>query len=138
MKEGGVRLDTLRLLRAALHNREIEKRSKGESEGLTDEDVLGVVTREIKKRREAIEMFSKGGRDDSAAKEKAELGVLEVYLPPQMDEGEVKEVIRKVVAATGATSAKDFGKVMGEAMKVLKGKADASVVSRLMKEALEG
>ncbi len=138
MKEGGIKLDTLRLLRAALQNREIEKRSKGESTDLVDADVLEVVSREIKKRREAAEMFLKGGREDSAVQEKAELAILETYLPPQMNEREVKEVIQKAIAVTGATAAKDFGKVMGEAMKTLKGKADTSVVSRLMKEALGG
>lgn len=136
MKEKGVKLDTLRLLRAALHNREIEKRAKGELMDLADADVLEVVTREIKKRREAMEMFAKGGRADSAAQEKAELGILEAYLPPQMNEGEIKETIKEAIATTGAASAKDFGKVMAEAMKTLKGKADASLVSRLIKEAL--
>lgn len=138
MKEGGVKLDTLRLLRAALHNREIEKRSKGEPTDLGDADVLEIISREIKKRREAMEMFTKAGREESAAQEKAEMGILETYLPPQMNEGEIKEVIKKAIAATGASTAKDFGKVMGESMKALKGKADASLVSRLMKEALGG
>lgn len=136
MKTGGIKLGTLRLLRAALHNREIEKRSKGETCDLTDEDVLEVVMREIKKRREAMEMFAKGGREDSAAQEKAELAILEIYLPPQMSEEDAKKVITEAVKKTGAVTAKEFGKVMSEAMKALKGKADSSLISRLIKEQL--
>lgn len=136
MKEGGVRLDTLRLLRAALHNREIEKRAKSGTAEITEEEALEIVMREIKKRREAAEMYTQGGRAELATQEKKELNVLEDYLPPQMGEEEIRQVVAEAIKKIGATDAKATGKIMGEAMKTLKGKADSAVVSRIIKEGL--
>lgn len=117
------RRDTLRFLLAALHNREIEKRSASPKQGiaggegtedpLTDEDVMAVVAREVKKRNEAIVFFEKGNRPEQAAKEKAELAVLEAYLPAALPEAEVEKLVDEAIRATGATSVKDIGKVMG-------------------------
>lgn len=137
MKKGGIRLDTLRLLRAALHNREIEKRAKSGVLEITEEETLEIVIREIKKRREAAELYAQGGRVELAAQEKNELKVLEVYLPPQMSEKEIKQVVTGAIKKIGATDAQAFGKIMGEAMKTLKGKADSAIVSRIIKEGLE-
>jgi hypothetical protein len=150
-----VRRDTLRFLLSSLHNREIEKRSaslkqgeaggKGDNKALTDEEVAGVVEREVKKRKEAIEFFEKGNRSEQAAKEKAELVVLEGYLPAALPEAEVErlvdEAIRTVAASlpTGQAGVKDIGKVMGAVMKAAKGaRVDASAVSLKIKGRLAG
>jgi hypothetical protein len=128
--------DTLRLLTAALHNRSIEKRGKGGEEKLTEEEALEVLRREAKKRKEAAMLYIQGNRQDLAEKENAELSVLSVYLPAQMGEDEIKKEIMKVLASAGAADTKEFGKVMGLVMKELKGKADAGVVTRILKESL--
>ncbi|KKU94141.1 MAG: hypothetical protein UY26_C0003G0292 [Candidatus Jorgensenbacteria bacterium GW2011_GWA1_48_13] len=128
---------TLRLVLSALHNLEIEKRGKtGKDVALTDEDVLDVLKRESRKRKEAIELYQKGGRADLAGKEEAELGIIKNYLPPEMSEEEVKKIIFEVVARVKPVGPSDFGRVMGEVMKVLKGKAEAGLVSKILKEAL--
>ncbi|MFA6365045.1 MAG: GatB/YqeY domain-containing protein [Candidatus Paceibacterota bacterium] len=128
--------DTLRLLVSALHNRAIEKRGKGEGEKLSDEETLEITRREVKKRKEAIALYTQGKREDLAEKERAECNVLEIYLPAQMDEDTIKKEVQKIVSAAGEVNAKDFGKVMGIVMKELKGKADAAVVTRILKEFL--
>lgn len=133
------RRDTLRFLLSSLHNREIEKRGKGEKENLTDEDVMSVVEREVKKRKEAIEFFEKGNRAAQAAKEKVELAILESYLPAALPETEVEKLVDEAIRATGATSVKDIGKVMGAVMKAAKGaRVDASAVGMKVKEKLGG
>lgn len=136
MKEGGVRLETVRLLRAALQNRALEKRAKIGAAELTEDETQEVVMKEIKKRREAIELYTTGGRPELAAKEKGELEVLEVYLPPQMSEEEVRASVAAIVAKLNVTDPKEFGKVMGVIMKELKGKADSAVITRCVKEVL--
>ncbi len=137
MKGGdAVRLGTLRLLSAALHNREIEKRTKGQSDVLSADDVLDVLRREAKKRREAIEFYIKGGRSELAEKETSELKVLEGYLPPSLDPAEVKRLVAEAVAEVKPQGPKDFGKVMGAVMKKAGGRADSSVISAAVKEVL--
>lgn len=128
-----VRLGTLRMLSAAIHNREIEKHGKGE---FTPDDVLDVTQKEAKKRKESIQLFMQGGRKDLAEKEAAELAVLKAYLPDELSESEVRAVIAATVAALKPQGAKDFGKVMGTVMKELKGRADSALVTTLVKEAL--
>lgn len=128
--------DTLRLLTAALHNRSIEKRGKGGEEKLTEEEALEVLRREAKKRKEAAMLYVQGNRQDLAEKENAELSVLSIYLPAQMGEDEIKKEIMNVLASAGVAGTKEFGKVMGLVMKELKGKADAGVVTRILKESL--
>lgn len=125
---------TLRLLVAALHNKEIEKRTKGIDAHLTDDEALEVVAKEVKKRKEAMNLYMQGGRKDLADKEKDESSILEAYLPPQMSDEEMQKVVRGVVIRMGAE--KNFGKLMGEAMKELKGKADAVKVSAFLKAEL--
>lgn len=102
----------------------------------TDEDVMAVISKEIKQRKDSIEQFEKANRHDLADKEKAELAVLESYLPEQMSEEEVKKYVDEAVTTTGATSPQDMGKVMAALMPKVKGKADGSLVSKLVKEAL--
>ena len=124
------RLVTLRMLSSAIHNREIEKRGTGEAGEITEEDVLGVLRSDAKKRRDAIAEFEKGGRPDLVEKEKQELVILEAYLPAQLDDAAIAATIRSVVAEFGSVGAKDFGRVMGEVMKRLEGRASGDRVSR--------
>jgi len=135
MKAGDkTRTETLRSIRAALLEREIEKRGSGT--GLTPDDELGVLSTAAKKRRESIEMFRKGGREDLVAAESRELAIIEEYLPKQLSEGDVEAEVRNVIAGLGARSASDFGRVMPAVMKLLKGKADGRVIQEKVKKAL--
>ncbi len=131
-----LKTETLRFLLASIHNREIEKRSKADAADLTDEEIYDVLNREAKKRKEAAQIYEKGGRPELAEKELKELEIIKEYLPAELSEEEVRKIAAEAVAKTGAKNEKDFGKVMGEAMKQLKGKADSSVVSRIIKEFL--
>lgn len=130
------RLVTLRMLSSAIHNREIEKRGKGEAGEITEEDALGVLRSEAKKRRDAIAEFEKGRRPDLVEKEKQELSILEAYLPAELDDAAIGTVVKSVVAEFGSVGAKDFGRVMGEVMKRLKGTASGDRVSRAVREVL--
>jgi len=126
-----VRSLTLRMLLAALVNKEKEGREVG------PEQFEEVVAQEAKKRREAAEAFLKGGRPELAEKEKQELEVLLTYLPEQLDEAEIRQLVTEAVQKTGATNLKDMGKVMGELAPKMKGRADGSLVSKIVKELLE-
>lgn len=127
-----VRLSTLRLLKAALRNLAIEKRQ----ERLADADVLPMLGRQIKQRREAIEAYRQGGRADLAANEEAELAVLLQYEPPQLDDQELRTMIDGAVAAAGAAGPADQGKVMKLVMARAQGRADGKRVSQLVVERL--
>lgn len=132
-----VKVSTLRLFSASAHNREIEKRGHGESPELTEDDLLDVLRREVKKRKEAIDIYLKGGRPELADKESKELKVLLGYLPAQLAPAEVEKIVEEAIASVKPASVKDFGKVMSEAMKKLKGVADANAVNKIIKEKLE-
>ena len=95
-----------------------------------------ILLQAAKRRRDAIEMYEKGGRQELADKEKAELEIIQEFLPKQLNEDEIKEIIRKIVTDTGAEGMKDMGKVMGASMKELKGKADGKIVQNIVKEIL--
>ena len=125
------RRDALRLLTAALKQKEVDERKT-----LVDSDVVSVIDKMIKQRRESIAQFDKGGRADLAAKEKSELDILSAYLPAQMGDAEIQKEIEAVVAETGASGAKDMGKVMGALKTKIAGKADMSRVSALVKAKL--
>lgn len=127
------KLSTLRMLKNALQYAEI---AKGLDYTATDEDVVDVIGKEVKKRRESIDLYEKGGRPELAEKEKKELEVLMSYLPEQMSEDEVSKLVDETVASTGATSMQDMGKVMGALMPKVKGKADAGMVSNLVRQKL--
>ncbi len=129
-----VRLGTLRLLSAAIQNREIEKRGKTGESVLTEEEVLEVLTREAKKRKEAALLYKEGGRSDLESKELVELKIIEEYLPSQLGEEEVKSIVLTALETVKPKSEKDFGRVMGEVMRHAKGRVDSAVVSRLIKE----
>lgn len=127
-------LSVLRMLQAALKNKEIDKRK----EALTDEDVISVIGTEIKKRRDAAREFEKVNRPDAADQEKAEIEILMKYMPQQMSEDEIRDAVKKAVEDTQAESMQDIGKVMKVLMPQVKGKADGSIVNKIVKEALEG
>lgn len=113
---------------------EVRNRAIEVKRDLTDEDVLEVLRRGIKKRRESVEMYDKGGRADLAAKEQAEIGMLEAYLPAQMGADEIRTFVRAAIAGGAA----NVGAVMGKVMPQLKGKADGSVINAIVREELAG
>ena len=136
---------TLRQVLSAVLNKEKEKRFNLSKENqnvteeeskLTDEEILDVVNLEVKKRREAAEGFEKGGRMESVEKEKKEMEILKKYLPEQISEEEVKNLVAKAIELVGAKEIKDMGKVMAELMPKTKGKADPALVGKIVKEAL--
>lgn len=124
-----LKVSTLRMVLAAIHNREIEKRSKSR-EALTDEEIIDVLRREVKKRKEAIEIYGSAGRTDLKDKEEAELKVIEFYLPPELGDEEIEKVVKGIISI----GEKDFGKVMKEAMKQLAGSVEARRVSDVVKK----
>jgi len=127
-----LRLSTIRMINSLIKNAEIDKRRE-----LTDEEIVQLLQKYAKQRRESIKLYEKGGRQDLVEKEKAELAVVESYLPSQMNEEELKELISRAIEETGAASVKDLGKVMQWIMPKVKGRADGSLVNRLVREALE-
>ncbi len=133
MKSGDKRrLETLRTIRAQI----IEFEKRGEGSAMSDEQELSILLAAAKKRKEAIELYEKGGREDLVAQEREELEIINAYLPAQMGDEEILAVIRRHIAETGAAGAKDFGKVMPRVMKELKGKADGKKIQELVKAIL--
>ncbi|MFQ5636572.1 MAG: GatB/YqeY domain-containing protein [bacterium] len=126
-----VKMSTLRLLLSQLKNRQIEKR-----EELTSDDELAVVANAVKKRKEAIELYEQSERLDLLEKEKQELEILSVFLPEQLSESEIEEVVANAITETGATTMKEMGRVMKEAMAQLKGKADGKLVQQIVRQKL--
>ena len=113
---------------------EVRNRAIEVKRDLTDDDVLEVIRRGIKKRRESVEMYEKGGRADLASKEQAEIGMLEAYLPAQMGADEIRAIVRAAIAGGAA----NVGAVMGKVMPQLKGKADGSAINAIVREELAG
>jgi uncharacterized protein YqeY len=124
-------LETLRTLRAALMEKEIALRGDGKT--VSHDDEIATLNSAAKKRKESIEQFKAGGRNDLVEQETSELKIIQEYLPQQMGEADIKVVIEEVVKITGATSAADFGKVMPQVMRQLKGKADGKLIQELVK-----
>ncbi|MCZ7555481.1 MAG: GatB/YqeY domain-containing protein [Bacteroidia bacterium] len=127
-------LETLRTIRAAIL--EVEKQKVGTT--LSEDDDLTILNAAAKKRREAIEQYRNAGRSDLAEQEERELAVIARYLPAQLDEAELLDIVRAAIADAEAVDMKDFGKVMGPLMKQLKGKADGTKVQALLKSLLGG
>jgi uncharacterized protein YqeY len=125
------RLATIRLITAAIKQREVDERIE-----LDDAQVLVVLDKMCKQRRESITQFEQAGRDDLAAQEKAELELIQQYLPEQLSEAEINELIDAAMQQTGASSMKDMGKVMGQLKPKLQGRADMGAVSALIKARL--
>ncbi len=126
-----LRLSTLRLLLSAINNEGIAKQKE-----LSEEEVITVVQHQAKQRREAIEAYEQGGREELAAKERQELEILGNFLPQQLSEEEVKKIVVEVVAGLSDDEKKNFGKVMGQAMARLKGQTEGNLVSKVVKEVL--
>jgi uncharacterized protein YqeY len=126
---------TIRMVLTAITTEEVAGK---EARTLSDEEIITVLSREAKKRREAAEEFGKAGREDRAAAEKAEGEVIAKYLPAQLTEDEVKKIITDAIAATGAAGPADMGKVMGAIKPLIAGKADGGLVSSLVKSTLNG
>ena len=124
--------DVLRSLTSDIKNEFIKTRKE-----LEEKDVLNVIRRNIKSRKDSIEQFLAGGREDLAEKEKAELVILERYQPAQMSEDEIRSAVKSAVARLDEKDAKNFGIVMKETMKDTEGKADGALVSKIVKETLE-
>ena len=127
------RLGTIRLLTAAMKQKEVDERVE-----LDDAAVIGIVDKMLKQRKDSIEAFEKAGRQDLADKEKAEVTVLQAYLPARLSADEIAAEVRAIVAETGAKGPADMGKVMGAAKQRLGGKADMGQVSAAVKAALAG
>jgi hypothetical protein len=126
-----LRRDVLRMAANAAYN--VEKRNQ---QPLTEDDFLAVLTREVKTRRESVEAYDKAGRADLAAKEQAEIEILSEYLPQALSDAEIDSLIDEAIAATGASSARDLGKVMGWLAPRTRGRADGKVVSGRVASAL--
>ncbi len=136
MKAGDkIRLEAVRAIKKDIIEKETAEK-RAQRGDLTPEEELEVLTAMVKRRRDSIEQFKQAGRHDLAEEEIKQLAVIEQYLPAQLSEAEVKDVVQKIISQVGATSAKDIGKVMGAAMKELKGKADGSMVQKIAKELL--
>lgn len=132
MRSGdSLRRDVLRMVQNAVYN--IEKAKKVT---LSEDELLGVVTNQVKTRRESVDAFRKGGREDLASKEEAEIAILAGYLPQQLSDDELRALVDEAVAATGATSARDLGKVMGWLSPKIRGRADGKAASGLVAQAL--
>lgn len=127
------RLSAIRMLQAAIKYREIELRPNA----ITDQDILGVVKKLVKQRRDSIEEFTKANRTDLVDKEKFELSVLETYMPAQMSNDQIAAVVDEVIKSSGATSIKQMGGVIKEVMAKTGGLADGKVISDLVKSKLQ-
>ena len=126
-----VKMATLRLVLTAIKNREKEARSL-----LEDQEVISVITSQIKQRRESIEQYRKAGREDLAETEEKELQILQGYMPEQVSEEEISNTLDEIIAEVGAVSMKDMGKVMKAAMAKLAGKAEGGAINAMVKEKL--
>jgi len=131
-----VKLNTLRGLSAAFTNELVATKRKPTDE-LSDEEALNVIRREVKKRKEAFEAFTKGGREESAQQERAEQTILEVYLPQMMSADEVQKIVEAKKTELGVTDKKDMGRLMGAVMAELKGKADGTDVKTAVESLFE-
>lgn len=132
--QDATRRDTLRLILAALHNVEVEKRSSD----LPESDVVSVLQKQAKMRRETIEALANAGRPEIVARERAELALIESYLPAQLSREQIAERARAAIAETGATSPREQGKVMQKLMGELRGQADGKLVAEVVADLLKG
>ena len=133
MKQGEKeRLSVIRLVRGAIRQAEIDGKKT-----LSDDEIIDVLTKEVKMRRDSIEEFERGGRTDLVDKTKSEIAILIPYLPEQLSVDEVKKIVENAVAEVGATTAKDMGKVMGILMPHVKGRADGKLVNEIVRSLLK-
>jgi len=130
-KEKG-KVSVLRMVNSEIKNEEIEKK-----EDLTDEDIIQIISKELKKRKEGVEEFKKAGREETVEEEERQIKVLEKYLPEQLEEDEVEELVEEVIEEVGASDMSDMGEVMKEIMPKVKGKADGNMVNKIVREKLQ-
>jgi uncharacterized protein YqeY len=133
-----VRLRTLRSLRAALKNKEIDQRQDGAETVLSEQDQLAVLRKQVNQRKDSIEQYEEAERDDLVEKEQEELDVLDEYMPAQLSDEELEEKLQSIIDEVGAESMADMGSVMGRAMSELRGKADGGRVQSVVKQLLGG
>ncbi|GIO40539.1 MULTISPECIES: GatB/YqeY domain-containing protein [Paenibacillus] len=126
------KLSTIRMVRATIKNLEIDLKRT-----LDDSEVLDILSREIKQRKDALQEFEKAGRDDLAANVKAEAEIIAEYLPEQLNEDEIKVIVQQTIQETGATSKADIGKVMSALMPKVKGRADGKLVNQAVQQFLQ-
>jgi uncharacterized protein YqeY len=139
LKDGDTkRLGTIRLITAALKDRDIAARSKGQMDGISDEEILSMLQTMIKQRKESARMYREGGREELAAGEDAEITVICGFMPEQMDDEAVSKAIQTAIAETGAESIKDMGKVMGFLKQSYAGQMDFAAASAKIKSTLMG
>jgi hypothetical protein len=135
MKSGdNFRRETLRFVLSILKNKEIEKRGKGKDESLKEEEILEILSKEAEKRKETALVYKGAGREDLAKKEEREAEIIESYLPARMSDEDLKKEIKEILSSFDEASQKDFGKIMKEAIKRLKGKASSSRISQILKD----
>ncbi len=127
-KKDEITVSTLRMLKSALHNKEIEKKHQA----LTDDEVVKVIAKQIQQRKDSIEQFKQGQRQELVQKETKELEILQNYFPKQLSEEEITAVVKKIIDEVGAKGKKDFGQVMKAAMAQLAGKADGKLVNQVV------
>ena len=132
------RTGTIRLILAAIKDKDIASRTEDNREGISDESILSLFASMIKQRNDSIEMYKKGNRQDLADKEQAEIDIIREFMPKQLSAEEVAAAIKAVIAATGASSIKDMGKVMGELKAKYAGQLDFSAASATIKQMLSG
>ncbi|MEK7175083.1 MAG: GatB/YqeY domain-containing protein [Patescibacteria group bacterium] len=136
LKSGEIfKRSVLGMLKAAIGNKEIEKRKK--EEGLTEVETQEVIRSEIKRRQDAAAVFKSAGRDEQSKKEAAEAEILKAYLPPQASDNEIKTTIEKAMDLAGSKSKHDFGRIMGLAVKELAGRADGARIKQILESMLE-
>lgn len=126
------RISTLRMLRSGIKNKEIEKKPKE----LKESDIIDVISKLVKQHKESIQQFEKGGREDLVKKEQEELKILQEFLPKQLTEEEIKDMVQDVITEVNASGKKDMGLVMGKIMPKVKGRADGKIVSGIVSEML--
>jgi hypothetical protein len=124
--------DVLRMIDSMIKNVEIEKGKR--EEGLSDEEIIEVMTRAVKQRKDSASQYISGGRSELAEKEQKEIDLIVGYLPEQLSEEEITKIVREVIAQTGATGGSDIGKVMGQIMGKVKGKADGNLVREIVQK----
>lgn len=140
MKQGNQEVvDVLRMTTSAIQLKEKEKsyKTKEAQKDLEDDEIIGIVSSEIKKRKDAIALYEQGNRQELADKEKAEIEILQKYLPEQLSEADLRKLIEASIAKTGAKEIKDMGKIMADLMPSVKGKANNAQISNIIKELLK-
>lgn len=137
MKEkDATRLSTLRLINAAIKDRDIALRGEGRADGVTDDEVLSILAKMVKQRQESARSYEEGGRLELAEKERQEIKIIEGFLPRQLDDDEVRQAIQDAIGSTGANSLRDMGKVMGALKASYAGRMDFGAVGPQVKEQL--